>query len=497
MKSRKQCEIIRRYIAILETKSVSNTKCKVVLHITRSTVTVVKKTLKDIEQRARIKPRSTRRVKKRLRAPSQSDIQSVLSTISAALRQAWANALNKIAGRESKFEAFFKKISLIDAAIADEIKAVRSWNGYSMPTKRVDPALIVPGAFVLLLIFLITMILSMRLFYRRGEISARSSRSSKASSRRLSDRISVAGCYVIVFVAFLVIRIKCLDYLDIWRISTICQPLFEDKNYSVYEGLDKIVDVPGVAKFNVSVREVLIRCREQQTIFKAVGADTAVNSTTLLKEITWPLVKQKTEELFNAVLQQGFQSQTMQMAQLVNSSEIKEKLKSCETTDPHIVRKIAEEFSSLSRSLANIRDDVEKTIKNSSTGGSEMKLRLKALQRRLMNRAEGPLIRTVDTFLGELSTNVFSCSSLHAAYENIGKILCENASSPTQNLLTSAGLAGSWFAPASVVAVLSGLHGMCSVSNLLCIYVHYRFTKRRRRKRQKTDDDSSRSSETI
>lgn len=126
-----------------------------------------------------------------------------------------------------------------------------------------------------------------------------------------------------------------------------------------------------------------------------------------------------------------------------------------------------------------------------------MKLRLKALQRRLMNRAEGPLIRTVDTFLGELSTNVFSCSSLHAAYENIGKILCENASSPTQNLLTSAGLAGSWFAPASVVAVLSGLHGMCSVSNLLCIYVHYRFTKRRRRKRQKTDDDSSRSSETI
>ncbi|VDO18560.1 unnamed protein product [Heligmosomoides polygyrus] len=173
-----------------------------------------------------------------------------------------------------------------------------------MPTKRVDPALIVPGAFVLLLIFLITMILSMRLFYRRGEISARSSRSSKASSRRLSDRISVAGCYVIVFVAFLVIRIKCLDYLDIWRISTICQPLFEDKNYSVYEGLDKIVDVPGVAKFNVSVR-----------------------------------------------------------------------------------------------SLANIRDDVEKTIKNSSTGGSEMKLRLKALQRRLMNRAEGPLIRTVDTFL--------------------------------------------------------------------------------------------------
>lgn len=58
---------------------------------------------------------------------------------------------------------------------------------------------------------------------------------------------------------------------------------------------------------------MLIRCREQQTIFKAVGADTAVNSTTLLKEITWPLVKQKTEELFNAVLQQGFQSQTMQV----------------------------------------------------------------------------------------------------------------------------------------------------------------------------------------
>ncbi|KHJ81225.1 hypothetical protein OESDEN_19089, partial [Oesophagostomum dentatum] len=110
------------------------------------------------------------------------------------------------------------------------------------------------------------------------------------------------GFYITIIFAFLVLLLSSVEYLAGTMTSAGCKTLFQDPSYS---GLSifslKNAELLEGHTINISAGDVLVQCRENRTLWTAIGADKVFDPSSVLKDLHLPSIDDETSKLVDQV----------------------------------------------------------------------------------------------------------------------------------------------------------------------------------------------------
>ncbi|WKX89197.1 hypothetical protein Q1695_008671 [Nippostrongylus brasiliensis] len=385
------------------------------------------------------------------------------------VHQAWASIGDALAGGGSPVESFFSKIDAITRDIAEKTKGLHSWSVYTTLKSHLSRSSAAPGIFALLLVFLAGILCFVRCSVGSHRKSTRSATTSTpplhSFTRAHADFMPMIGFYVLLLFAFIAIAISCLEYLGILKITELCKHISQNKTLALYDSLEK---------GNASSTDLNVRISQ-------------LSSKDSLEKFVYPTIIQKTKELEISINKVLLHPKTAQIAELLENTGSRSMLDSCMSADENLRKHAEEEQKNFERSISrvvealkHINESLITKINNATLDQHNSDVKMVA------DAIVPPTMSAIEKLVDDIASKTFSCRGLFTAYENFEKTLCSGVES-SGSMLSIGGSSGIVFVPATMMGVLSVFSGVCSVSNLICLYMNYRRYFKRRGKLKKTN----------
>ncbi|KAJ1366347.1 hypothetical protein KIN20_026987 [Parelaphostrongylus tenuis] len=363
------------------------------------------------------------------------DLSNNLQSLEQRILSA-SNAVNR------SFKEFDTQINAAEETLAatatqNFLKKFQSSSLYSSTKNSLNLLISVPGSLALIFVSLTTLLLIFIVFRRKSALEGRK----RSNVEKISSVLSMLGFYLVAFLIWIVIGLSCLEHVAGWGVSTICRPMFNDPTFSIYNGITRTVDLPEEHRVNISVKHVLQRCRDNETMFIAVDGDKVVNTRSLVTQHGIAPLKEKLKTSIDSLKQKAiyYTQELISIRKdlgdhLAISPEFHEDitktlLAQCVSVDSGVTREAVQHSESLSGKLTAIHTDASALI-------------------------ERLLINASDQFTLELTRNIFPCRSLYDAYEYAGFVLCNTIGDPLYGMWAAAVMTWLWLLPAAFIMLM-------------------------------------------
>ncbi|CAJ0596366.1 unnamed protein product [Cylicocyclus nassatus] len=282
-------------------------------------------------------------------------------------------------------------------------------------------------------------------------------------------RFSMIGFYVMTILAGLVIAFSSVEYLGVSVTSSTCKTVLHDPTYSGLSCFNEEVVLLEGYKLNISLRGTLLSCKANNTLWKALKADSAFNTNSLSEMAKLSKIKNTVREKVGAVKEKVLSYQRKIDSYKTKAMEVDEvvrapidglvesySLQKCSGSEADEIKNSVKE---LFKSLQFFRNEINtiKSLLNSTVILQDNMLdeRLNKISSRLFELCvETPVRQGFDDLLKNFSTELLPCRSVYNAYQNLGSMFCEDIAKPAHGVWAATGLCGlSILATAIVILV--------------------------------------------
>ncbi|KHJ90078.1 hypothetical protein OESDEN_10084 [Oesophagostomum dentatum] len=269
-------------------------------------------------------------------------------------------------------------------------------------------------------------------------------------------KITMIGFYITIIFAFLVLTLSSVEYLAGTMTSAGCKTLFQDPSYS---GLSifslKNAELLEGHTINISAgsinRDVLVQCRENRTLWTAIGADKVFDPSSVLNDLHLPSIDDETSKLVDQVQQElaEFKQQiespknqagkaAQDLKTLGDSLDPYLSFSECSAFNPTATKNIENGVASLKSSVAYFSDEMQQ-INDILTTIIATDANLQEIQDDVRDLAEQPVRDGIGDILNDLTIKLLPCRGVYNTYHNLGSYLCGDLGGPVHGLWASAG----------------------------------------------------------